>query len=675
VRKLFLVLFWLAALGLLFGVAIPGVLGPDKFQPFGPDAGWLNPAALALLAVAAAVGQNAVWEWVKALPTGLPPDPDAFFANDDLTRLIGQSLGMILRAAAGKIDHAGDRRQVFRMAERAETDWLQISKSGEARTFLASLVDTRLADYIRDQRRPALTSVRAGLLLDLLAPEGADRRFESPGTEKAVRRQVSARYGEAVRAALKEDGAAGGKAWPALMLGICGKILEALSESVAATAESQSAVAAAADSLLLAADRLDALDEQARRHYRQLAAGLIATHRAVRDEGAASAARDAETHERLARMEAQNREFAEQLREYLAPKQAGEDPTQRQLPPELEAKARELLERGDREQQALAEIALKNHAEADRLIQDLKREPLVEAFRLLTLEGTNWYNAGEFDRAIGPFEQTLALRPGDYAARTWAAIAHSQARLGDIAAHQRRAIELLAGNLALYPDHSPDWAMTQNNLGLAWQGLPTGDRGGNLSKAIAAYTAALEVYTRAAHPVDWAMTQNNLGVAWRNLLTGDRGGNVGKAIVAYTAALEVRTRAAHPVDWAGTQNNLGNAWADLLTGDRGENLGKAIVAYTAALEVRTRAAHPVDWARTHFNLGLAHAYRAEGGSGCSDWREAIAHVRAAAKVLTEAAFPHVFGANIEPTLAWLRTAWREAGCGSDAEFEAIPPVE
>ena len=85
---------------------------------------------------------------------------------------------------------------------------------------------------------------------------------------------------------------------------------------------------------------------------------------------------------RLAAIEAQ-------LREALTPRQAGEDPTRRQLPAELIAKARELAERGNQEQQAVAAIALKQHAEADRLIQDLKREPLAEAFRFLTLEGNN----------------------------------------------------------------------------------------------------------------------------------------------------------------------------------------------------------------------------------------------------------------------------------------------
>ncbi|MDA2915165.1 tetratricopeptide repeat protein, partial [Acidobacteriia bacterium AH_259_A11_L15] len=82
-----------------------------------------------------------------------------------------------------------------------------------------------------------------------------------------------------------------------------------------------------------------------------------------------------------------------------------------------------------------------------------------------------------------------------------------------------------------------------------------------------------------------AMTQNNLGIAYGDLPTGDRGENLGKAIAAYEAALTVRTREQFPVQWAGTQNNLGVAYKNLPTGDRGENLGKAIAAYEAALEV------------------------------------------------------------------------------------------
>ncbi len=55
--------------------------------------------------------------------------------------------------------------------------------------------------------------------------------------------------------------------------------------------------------------------------------------------------------------------------------------------------------------------------------------------------------------------------------------------------------------------------MTQNNLGIAYANLPTGDRGENLRRAMEYYEAALRVYTEEAAPTNWAMTQSNLGAA------------------------------------------------------------------------------------------------------------------------------------------------------------------
>ena len=123
----------------------------------------------------------------------------------------------------------------------------------------------------------------------------------------------------------------------------------------------------------------------------------------------------------------------------------------------------------------------------------------------------------------------------------------------------------------------------QNNLGLAYAELPTGDRGANLQRAIECFEAALRVYTERDFPVQWAATQNNLGIAYRNLLTGDRGANLQRAIGCFEAALRVYTERDFPVDWATAQNNLGVAYGDLPTGDRGENLQRAIGCYEAAL--------------------------------------------------------------------------------------------
>ncbi len=182
------------------------------------------------------------------------------------------------------------------------------------------------------------------------------------------------------------------------------------------------------------------------------------------------------------------------------------------------------------------------------------------------------------------------------------------------------------------------WAMTQNDLGVAYWNLPTGDRGENLAEAIACYEAALRVRTKRDFPAAWAMTQNNLGIAYWNLPTGDRGENLGKAIAFYEAALRVRTERDFPADWAATQNNLGLAYWNLPTGDRGENLAKAIACFEAALRVRTERDFPADWAITQNNLGLAYWNLPTGDRG-ENLAKAIACYEAALRVSTERDFP------------------------------------
>ena len=63
-----------------------------------------------------------------------------------------------------------------------------------------------------------------------------------------------------------------------------------------------------------------------------------------------------------------------------------------------------------------------------------------------------------------------------------------------------------------------------------------------LAEAVTAYRAALEVYTRADHPVAWAMTQENLGLAFEAMAgraTGDPGARYAKALACFDGALEV----------------------------------------------------------------------------------------------------------------------------------------
>ena len=64
-----------------------------------------------------------------------------------------------------------------------------------------------------------------------------------------------------------------------------------------------------------------------------------------------------------------------------------------------------------------------------------------------------------------------------------------------------------------------------------------------LEEAVEAHQSALEELSRDRRPLDWALTQNNLGVALSDLgeLEGDSE-RLEEAVEAYRSALEERTR-------------------------------------------------------------------------------------------------------------------------------------
>jgi tetratricopeptide (TPR) repeat protein len=87
-----------------------------------------------------------------------------------------------------------------------------------------------------------------------------------------------------------------------------------------------------------------------------------------------------------------------------------------------------------------------------------------------------------------------------------------------------------------------------------------GDRAGHndaLAAAIVIYRRALADAPRERVRLDWAMTQNNLGLALWTLGERESGtARLEEAVAAYRAALEERTQERVPLDWATTQNNL-----------------------------------------------------------------------------------------------------------------------
>ncbi len=142
-----------------------------------------------------------------------------------------------------------------------------------------------------------------------------------------------------------------------------------------------------------------------------------------------------------------------------------------------------------------------------------------------------------------------------------------------------------------------NWAMTQNNLGIALEALGERESGtARLEEAVAAYRAALEERTRERVPLDWAQTQSNLGNALRTLGERESGtARLEEAVAACRAALEERTRERDPLGWAATEDSLGDALRALGERESGTaRLEEAVAAFRAALEERTRERVPLE---------------------------------------------------------------------------------
>jgi len=252
--------------------------------------------------------------------------------------------------------------------------------------------------------------------------------------------------------------------------------------------------------------------------------------------------------------------------------------------------------------------------------------------------------ANNIEIAIAGYQIVLSHRePGS---EKWAqtqnnlANAYSYRIRGEKAENIERAIASYTAALEVYTrDAFPEyWAGTQNNLATAYSDRIRGEKAENIERAIASYTAALEVYTRDALPQDWAGTQNNLATAYSDRIRGEKAENIERAIASYTAALKVRTRDAFPENWADTQNNLANAYSNRIRGEKAENIERAIASYTAALEVYTRDALPQDWAMTQNNLAAAYSNRIRGEKA-ENIERAIASYTAALEVYTRDALP------------------------------------
>lgn len=566
---------------------------------------------------------DAARQWAKQRS-----DPKYAHPNHELTLLVGRAIARTFYDCA---DDPANKEYLgwFRaLGKQAEASYVAISSHSDFDSLASHNLPELFEAAACHDGNYRLDSVNWSGLVEFIRAK--TKQSKNPGAATIAASRLTDSLFANVREMFKRDFEGDGRAYAALCIDVNGRLLAMLGIVARDQATLLRKSSIQGDDIreikLLLKSRHDkhliALSEEQSKALSQLLDGfptLVETVDSVLYEVWRTGERTQRIEERQITDSQRLVRVERLLLERFADKKPGEDPTQQQLPAELVAQVKLLRERGTKEQRAVAEIALRNHSSADSIIQELKREPLREVHRLLKLEGDNWYQAGGFDRAIEPHEKAMALQPEDFTCRNNVTIAHAQARLGDIAVHRLRAIEVGEGTLRLLPNHSDRWAITRNNLGNAWADLPTGDRGENLRKAIECYEAALTVLTKQAHPVDWAMTQNNLGVAWQNLPTGDSGENLRAAIECYEAALTVRTKQAHPVAWAGTQQNLAIALTHLAQERLDEKcklLKKAIACGKGALMVYTPNAFPREHAMTTNNLRIDRT--AYESAGCAE---------------------------------------------------------
>lgn len=207
-----------------------------------------------------------------------------------------------------------------------------------------------------------------------------------------------------------------------------------------------------------------------------------------------------------------------------------------------------------------------------------------------------------------------------------------QAALGQAIAAYAQALQHLGQR------RDPDWARVQFGLGTTYQELSSGDRGGNIERAIAAFDAASTVMTKEASASHWGSLQVSLSKAYWHRLAGSRTDNLERALAAAQAALGVFSRDKSPGDWAGAQQALGAAYWSRIRGSRADNIEQAIAVYEQALAVASREKLPVLWAGTHDNLGMAYAQRVRGDALDNIKRSAAAFEQAAL-VFTREAYP------------------------------------
>ncbi len=157
-------------------------------------------------------------------------------------------------------------------------------------------------------------------------------------------------------------------------------------------------------------------------------------------------------------------------------------------------------------------------------------------------------------------------------------------------------------------------AALRYQLGLAYAELPTGERELNLSRAVASYEHAAELFSPQQHPAEHARVQTARGAALREL------GSAQDAVNACTTAVELLTNAGSPGELGAALNNLGLSHSDV--GHHEE----AIAALEQAIAAFDEAGEDHQRAMARHNLGQAQAAAGAHEDAAATYTQALAEL-------------------------------------------------
>lgn len=259
-----------------------------------------------------------------------------------------------------------------------------------------------------------------------------------------------------------------------------------------------------------------------------------------------------------------------------------------------------------------------------------------------------------YDKALAESEvsdvvkgQVLSAKANALLELGWAS--RQEKPLNDAIATFDMSLELLT------KDNAPlEWARANAKLGDVYRSLGYGmynkddqKTGAQLyAKSISAFQRALTVLDKEANFEEWAVAQRALGQALTNsdtfleiAGTPSNASRLSKAVAAFNAATEFYTKEAAPSDWAGLQFQLGDIYITLHQRQGGVWLPKGVAAHKRVLEVLTEEMNPSVWAQVHYFIGNSLA---ELGAVDKDKDMLAESIRASRTALESDYFKQIF---------------------------------